>query len=68
MLETIFSLCGALAMIGWAALIFLPSNRFVVDTLTRTLIPGVIGAIYIAVMASSFRGFVISTYFRRARP
>jgi hypothetical protein len=49
-LEMIFSLTGALAMVGWAALILLPGVDFVVRRLTRMIIPGLIGVLYVGLM------------------
>ena len=52
-LETIFSVCGALAMAGWVCLIFLPRVTWVVNLLTRLVIPGLIGLVYITLMLGS---------------
>ena len=52
MLETIFSLCGNLAIIGWLGLVFLPGQRIVVEVIARVVIPLVIAAIYVFMIAS----------------
>ena len=52
MWDSIFSLCGAMAMIGWAGLILLPGKRFVVEVLARVLIPTIIALIYAWLMAT----------------
>ena len=52
MWDTIFSVCGAMAMIGWAGLILLPGKRFVVEILARVLIPAAIGLTYVVLMAT----------------
>lgn len=52
-LETVFSVCGAIAMAGWAALVLLPKVPFVVHTLTRWLIPGAIGLVYMYLMLTN---------------
>jgi hypothetical protein len=52
-LETIFSACGALAMLGWAGLVLLPRVPFVVDVLSRLIIPALIGVVYLTLMISS---------------
>ena len=52
-LETIFSVCGALAMLGWLGLAVLPKNRWVVDIGARLVIPGLIGLIYLFLMATN---------------
>lgn len=52
MWDSIFSVCGVLAMIGWAGLILLPGNRFVVETLARVLIPAIIAVIYVILFAT----------------
>ena len=54
MLETVFSLTGGLAMVGWLGLAVLPGNRFVVETLARVAIPSIIAVIYIALMVPNF--------------
>jgi len=53
MLDTIFSLAGALAMLGWAGLIFLPGQKFVVEVLARVLIPVTIALLYVFLMATN---------------
>ncbi len=52
MLETLFSLSGALAMIGWAGLILLPRVRFVVHVLARLIVPLLIAGLYGFLMAT----------------
>ncbi len=54
MLDTIFSASGALAMLGWAGLILLPGQRWVVEVLARVLIPVAIACAYIFLMASNY--------------
>jgi hypothetical protein len=54
MFETIFSVCSSLAMLGWAGLILLPGQRFVVEVLARVVIPLVIALIYVYLMASNY--------------
>lgn len=53
MLDTLFSLTSGLAMIGWAGLLLLPGQRFVVMILARVLIPVTIAGVYIYLMATS---------------
>lgn len=50
MLEQVFSICGLLAMLGWAALVFLPGKSFAVNTFARLVIPGLIGVVYVGLM------------------
>jgi len=50
MLEEIFSITGGIATIGWAGLVLLPKVDFVVRVLARMIIPGLIGALYVALM------------------
>jgi len=52
-LETIFSICGMLAMLGWAGLVLLPKLPLVVDVGARLVIPGLIGAVYFILMVSN---------------
>jgi len=49
-LETIFSICGMLAMLGWAGLVFLPRVPLVVDVGARLVIPALIGVVYLILM------------------
>ena len=51
-LETLFSLCGAMAMLGWAALALLPGQKLVVEVIARLVIPALIGLVYITVMVT----------------
>ena len=53
MLETVFSACGALAMIGWLGLALLPGKPVVVNVLARLVIPGLIGVVYVFTMATN---------------
>lgn len=52
MLETVFALSGALAMVGWAGLVLLPRKDFVVTVVARQIIPLLIAGIYAVLMAS----------------
>lgn len=52
MLETIFSACGYLAMLGWLGLVLLPGKRLVVEVIARLVIPGLIGLVYIYAMVT----------------
>lgn len=52
-LESIFSLCGVAAMIGWAGLILLPRYPLVVNVVARLVIPGLIGLVYITLMVGN---------------
>ena len=52
-LETIFSACGALAMLGWAGLVLLPRLPSVVNVLAGLVIPGIIGLVYLTLMVSN---------------
>ncbi len=54
MLDTIFSVCSALAMVGWAGLVFLPRLPFVVNVLARVIIPLSIAVLYVFLMATNF--------------
>src|SRR5262245_33607678 len=54
MLETIFSVCSGLAMLGWAGLVLLPGQRLVVEVLARIVIPAAIASIYIFLMATNY--------------
>lgn len=53
MLDTLFSATSGLAMIGWAGLLLLPGQRFVVSILARVLIPGAIAAVYVYLMVTN---------------
>jgi len=52
-LETIFSICGVLAMLGWAGLVLLPKVPLVVDVGARLVIPALIGVVYLVLMVST---------------
>jgi hypothetical protein len=54
MLDSIFSLCGNLAMLGWLGLVFLPGQRIVVEVIARIVIPLAIAALYIFLMATNY--------------
>jgi hypothetical protein len=46
MLESVFSITGGIAMLGWAGLVLLPRIDFVVRVLARAIIPAAIGVVY----------------------
>lgn len=54
MLDTVFSMSGTLVMLGWAGLILLPGQRWVVEVLARVVIPLVIAGAYILLMATNY--------------
>ena len=54
MLDTIFSLCGNLAMLGWLGLVFLPGQRIVVEVIARIAIPLAIAALYVFLMVTHY--------------
>ena len=49
-LETVFSLCGALAMAGWLGLAALPRWSFTRDWLAPVVVPLLIGVVYATLM------------------
>ncbi len=53
MVDQIFSVCSATAMIGWVALLVAPSRPFVVETFARLIVPGAIGVVYLYLMLSN---------------
>ena len=63
MLETIFSVCSTLAMLGWVGLVLLPSQRLVVEVLARMVIPGAIACIYNFLMATNYGTAPAEGYF-----
>ena len=54
MLESVFSLSGGLAMLGWAGLVLLPGQRWVVEGVARVIIPLVIACAYNFLMVSNY--------------
>ena len=54
MLDSIFSISGALAMVGWAGLVLLPGQRWFVDVVARVVIPLVIACVYVFLMATNY--------------
>ncbi|HTO57520.1 MAG TPA: ABA4-like family protein [Pseudomonadales bacterium] len=55
MQDTIFSICGNLAMLGWLGLVFLPGQRVVVEVIARIAIPVTIGVLYVFLMATNYQ-------------
>jgi hypothetical protein len=53
MIDTVFSLSGNLAMLGWLGLVFLPGQRIVVEVIARLAIPLVIAVMYVVLMATN---------------
>ena len=54
MLDTIFSAASTLAMLGWAGLILLPGQRWVVEIVARMVIPLVIACVYVFLMVTNY--------------
>ncbi|MEM9621109.1 MAG: ABA4-like family protein [Pseudomonadota bacterium] len=52
-LEQIFSLCGAMAMVGWAGLILAPRWSITRDWLAPVIVPCAIGVVYVWLMAAN---------------
>jgi len=52
--EQIFSICGALAMLGWAGLILAPRWHVTRDWIAPTVIPLLIGICYAWLMVANF--------------
>ncbi|WAJ29806.1 ABA4-like family protein [Antarcticirhabdus aurantiaca] len=53
-LETIFSLCGLLALIGWAALLASPWIPVWSDRIAGWIVPGLLAVIYVALVLAFF--------------
>ena len=53
MLENLFSIAGAMAMAGWAGLILLPGQKFIVEVVARIIIPVAIAVLYAFLMLSN---------------
>lgn len=53
MLERIFSICGALAMVGWLLLVVLPRQR-IAHLVASVAIPIAIGLVYLVLIAQHF--------------
>src|SRR4051794_28221245 len=54
MLDSIFSICGNLAMLGWIGLALLPGQRLVVEVLARMVIPLAIACAYVFLMVTNY--------------
>jgi len=52
--EQIFSLCGALALAGWLLLVFLPRWKWAARLVCPVVIPLVIAAVYLWLVATTF--------------
>lgn len=53
-LETIFSLCGMLAMMGWLLLVFLPRWKWTTRFITAWLLPLALSIVYLLLVATHF--------------
>jgi len=54
--DQVFSLANLLALVGWILLIALPRQRWPADIAARWVIPGVLAASYIAIVAANWIG------------
>jgi hypothetical protein len=55
MTDLVFQVAGALAMVGWLALIFLPARRWA-NAIVPVAIPALLGAVYTVLLAVSLPG------------
>lgn len=53
-MESMFSAAGALAMLGWLLLVFLPRWRWTTGLITSCLIPGVLAIAYLGLFVANF--------------
>lgn len=53
-LETIFSVCGWVAMLGWLLLIFLPRWKWTTRFITAILLPLALAFVYLFLIATHF--------------
>jgi hypothetical protein len=52
--EQLFSLCGALATVGWLLLIFLPRRRWTARLVCPVIIPLLLALVYLWLVATTF--------------
>jgi hypothetical protein len=52
----LFSIANALALAAWLLLILLPRRRSVSDVLTPIVMPGLFAAVYVAILATQWKG------------
>jgi len=53
-LETIFSTCGTLAMLGWLLLIFVPRWKWTARFIAACLVPLALAVVYLVLVATHF--------------
>lgn len=53
-LETIFSACGMVAMLGWLLLIFLPRWKWTARFIAACLVPLALAVVYLALIVTHF--------------
>ena len=54
--ETIFSLCGQLALVGWISLLVAPRRRWSARVIAPFVIPLILAVIYLGLIASHWSG------------
>jgi hypothetical protein len=54
--EQIFSLANFVAICGWLLLIALPAKKWVTRLVSGAAIPGLLAALYVAIIATNLRG------------
>lgn len=52
--EQIFSVCGTVAMLGWAVLVFAPRWRIGTRLIAPILVPLLLGAVYTSLLVADF--------------
>ncbi len=53
--ETIFSICNTLVLPGWFLLLLFPNWKWTTRLITSTLIPAVLGAVYLGLFVSQIQ-------------
>jgi len=54
--EQVFNIANVFALVGWIALVFLPSHPAAVEGIARTLVPGLLSLAYVAIIIPALFG------------
>lgn len=54
--EQVFGVANAIALLSWLLLAILPGRRWVMDIVTGKAVPALFAVLYIAIIATTFRG------------
>ena len=58
--DNLFSIANIVALLAWVLLAAWPGKRWVAETVTGTIVPALLAAVYVAIVATTWAGSTLS--------